>query len=136
MVNLEVLVALLRDKKDFAILRDEQWYRIPVNHTPGRWPPDVIGFYLPKAFGEDAFTIRFFGVIEDIERVKRRVLFPNEFENSKSDNYYHRIQIKALKDLPNPIPCRLPRAIVFIPTSWDKFVHAEELNDLYDDSPL
>jgi hypothetical protein len=36
----------------------------------------------------------------------------------------------------SPIPCRLPRPVVFIPTTWQKFSQAEELNDLYDDSPL
>ena len=46
----EVLVALLKEKSDFAILRDQGWYRIPVEHQPERWPPDWLAFYLPSAF--------------------------------------------------------------------------------------
>jgi very-short-patch-repair endonuclease len=136
MSNKNVLVALLRDKKDFVTLKSEGWYRIPVDHTPGRWPPDIIGFYQPRVFGDDAFCIRYFGEVEKIEKVERCSLFQNEFESSRSNKLYHRIQIKQLIELPNKISCRLPRVIVFIPTTWDKLIHAEELNDLYDDSPL
>jgi hypothetical protein len=32
----EVLVAFLRAKVDFAILKELGWYRIPVEHAPGR----------------------------------------------------------------------------------------------------
>jgi len=38
--------------------------------------------------------------------------------------------------LPRPIPSRRWRRIVFIPTTWHKFVQATEINDLYDESPL
>ena len=136
MENQEVLVALLRDKKDFAILQKEHWYRIPIEHTPRRWPPDLIAFYLPRAFSEDAFSIRYIGKVTQIKQVERQKLFPNEFENQKSTKLYHRIQIEALRPLEKPIPCRLARPVVFIPTTWQKFSHAEELNDLFDDSPL
>jgi hypothetical protein len=34
----EVLIALLKDKSDFAILQEQGWYRIPVRHAPRRWP--------------------------------------------------------------------------------------------------
>jgi very-short-patch-repair endonuclease len=136
MSNRNVLVALLRDKKDFTILKTEGWYRIPIDHTPKRWPPDIIGFYQPSAFGKDAFLIRYFGEVVKIEKVERRCLFPNEFESSLSNKLYHRIQIEQLTEHPNPISCRLPRVVVFISTTWPKFIQAEELNDLYDDSPL
>ena len=136
MDNQSVLVALLRDKKDFDILKRENWYRIPVDHTPRRWPPDFIAFYQPKAFGEDAFRIRYFGKVEKIERAERRSLFPNEFESSNANKIYHKIQIERLERLPRPIPSRLPRVVVFIPTVWHKFIHADEINDLFDESPL
>jgi len=132
----EVLVALLRDKKDFYILQTEGWYRIPVEHTPRRWPPAYIGFYQPKAFGADAFRIRYFGKVTKIEQVQRCELFPTEFESAKSYQVYHRIEFERLERLPRAIPSRLARSVVFIPTTWNKFIHAEELNDLFDESPL
>jgi len=136
MADQEVLVALLRDKKDYALLKGEGWYRIPIEHTPKRWPPDIIGFYQPKAFGADAFRIRHYGKVLKIDQVERRSLFPNEFESSKSKRMYHQIHIERLEQLPRPIPTRLTRPIVFIPTVWTKFIQAEELNDLFDESPL
>ena len=136
MENQEVLVALLRDKKDFAILQTEGWYRIPIDHTPRRWPPDFISFYQPKSFGSDAFRIRYFGKVTKIDQVKRHDLFPNEIISSKTDKLYHRIQFERLENRPRPIPSRLARPVVFISTTMHKFIHAEELNDLFDESPL
>ena len=136
MANQEVLVALIRDKKDFAILQTEGWYRIPVEHTPRRWPPDFIAFYQPKAFGADAFRIRYFGKVTRIDQVQRRELFPNEFDSVNADRLYHRIQFEPLKQHPHTIPCRFARPVVFIPTTWHKFIHADELNDLFDESLL
>lgn len=136
MEHREILVALLKNKKDFAILRDEGWYRIPVNHTPKRWPPDYIGFYQPKAFEEDAFQIRYFGKVKKIDRVERRDLFPNEIESAKAGTEYHRILIESLIERQNPIYTRLPRSVVFISTTMHKFINAGELNDLFDESPL
>jgi very-short-patch-repair endonuclease len=136
MANQEVLVALLQNRKDFGILQTEGWYRIPVEHTPRRWPPDFIAFYQPRSFGPDAFRVRYFGKIARIDQVERRSLFPDEFDSAKSNKVYHKIQLERLEPLPTPIPCRIPRKIIFIPTLWHKFILAEELNDLYDDSPL
>jgi very-short-patch-repair endonuclease len=136
MDNPEVLIALLRDKKDFAILQDQGWYRIPIGHTPRRWPPDYIAFYQPKAFGEDAFRIRYYGKVKRIDRALRRDLFPNEFESARANLEYHRIQFEKLERHPRSIHSRLPRPVVFIPTTWTKFIRADELNDLFDESPL
>ena len=132
----EVLVALLRAKSDFSILQTEGWYRIPVENAPKRWPPEYIAFYQPKAFGADAFRIRYFGKVAQIETVARRELFPREFESDNSSRQYHCIRIERLEALPRPIPCRVPRVVIFIPTTWDKFIQADELNDLFDESPL
>ena len=41
-----------------------------------------------------------------------------------------------LQRIQRPILSRRWRRIVFIPTTWQKFTAAEEINDLYDESPL
>jgi len=136
MTDGEVLVALLRDLKDFSILQTEGWYRIPLAHTPKRWPPEYLAFYQPRAFKGDAFRIRYFGKVAQTTTVARRDLFPNELESQRSNKLYHCIKLEHLEALPQPIPCRLARKVVFIPTTWHKFITAEELNDLFDESPL
>ena len=35
----EVLVAIMNNKRDFAILQEQLWYRVPVDTAPKRWPP-------------------------------------------------------------------------------------------------
>jgi very-short-patch-repair endonuclease len=134
--NSEVLVALLKEKSHFNNLREQNWYHIPVENTPKRWPPDWLAFYQPKAFGTDAFRIRHFGRVKEITQVPYRKLFPSKFESSKSEKRYHQIFIEKLEKLPRPIPSRIPRSIVFIPTTWHKFINADQLNDLFDESPL
>ena len=41
----ELLVAVLKRKRDLAILQKEGWYRIPVSTAPSRWPPRWIAFF-------------------------------------------------------------------------------------------
>ena len=132
----EVLVAFLPSKADFAILQSQGWYRIPVAKKPKRWPPKYLAFYQPKAFGDDAFKICYFGLVQNIDIVTRKDIFPNEIESERSQKQYYRLWIQSLKEREKPIPSRLPRRIIFIPTTLDKFNLAEQLNDLFDDSPL
>lgn len=132
----EVLIAILRDKSDFAILQDQGWYRIPVKHKPRRWPPRWLAFYQPKAFGDDSYRIRYYGEVGDIQLARRKELFPDEFPNPKSDQEYYRITLNELKERDFPIISSRPRRFVFIPTTWRKFSYANFINDLFDDSPL
>jgi len=132
----EVLVAIMNNKADFAILQDRGWYRIPVASAPKRWPPKWLGFYQTKIFGEEAYSVNYYGRVGDIQIVRRRQLFPHEPDNPKSDRRYYQIHLSDIEKLPAPIYSRRWRRIVFIPTTWRKFVEAVEINDLYDESPL
>ena len=132
----ELLVALLKEKSDFAILQEQGWYRIPVASRPRSWPPNWLAFYQPNAFGEDAYRIRYFGEISRIQIVKRSELFPNELLSHLSEKEYFQIFIKQLEERVVPIPSYRPRRLVFIPTTLQKFHLADQINDLFDDSPL
>ena len=81
----EVLVALLKEKAHFHNVSQENWYHIPVETAPKRWPPTYIAFYQPKAFGADAFRIRYFGRVKEIIQSPYKKLFPNKFDSQKSD---------------------------------------------------
>ena len=132
----EVLVALLKEKADFAILQEQGWYRIPIASAPKRWPPKWLAFYQPKAFKEGAFRVHYYGEVADIQVVPRSVLFPNEFESARSGQKYYKLALKSLDALDRPILSLRPRRLVFIPTTLGKFSRAEQINDLFDDSPL
>ncbi len=136
----EVLVAIMNDKRDFAILREHNWYRIPVTSAKkwlkNRWPPKWVAFYQTKVFGDEAYSIRYYAKAIQIKKVRRLQLFPNEPIGKKSQRQYYQLILSPLKQLPQPIFSRRWRRIVFIPTTWQKFIQASEINDLYDDSPL
>ncbi len=132
----EVLVAIMNDKGDFAILQEEKWYRIPVESAPKRWPPKWIAFYQTKKFEDDAFAVNYYGRVGKIEVVERRELFPNEIPSVKSKRKYCRIRLEDVERLESPIRSARWRRIVFISTTWDKFITAAEINDLFDESRL
>jgi very-short-patch-repair endonuclease len=135
----EVLIALLPRLSSLETLRTELWYHIPIETAPQkRWPPKLLAFYQGKVYGkEDAYKIRYFGEVEHIDIVPRKELFPNDMENQyKAERLYYRLQLKSLEERPKPIVSYRPRRLVFIPTTMHKFVHAEQINDLFDGSSL
>lgn len=132
----EILIAIMNNKRDFGILQDEGWYRIPVVSAPKRWPPKWLAFYQTKVFEDEAFAVRYYGRVSGIEVVDRKTLFPKEPPNPKSNRKYYQLRLERVDTLDNPITTNRPRRLVFIPTTWHKFIHAEKLNDLFDDSPL
>ena len=136
----DVLVAILNNLADFRILCEQLWYRIPVSSvekwlTPS-WPPHWLAFYQTKVFKEEAWAIRYYAKIHGIRKASRRELFPNEPPNAKQHKKYYQCLLEPLLVLPQPIFSRRWRRIVFIPTTWEKFSTAVEINDLYNESPL
>jgi very-short-patch-repair endonuclease len=136
----EVLVAIMNSPTDFAIAQDRHWYRIPVSSVQRflkeRWPPEWLAFYQTKVFGSERYSIRHYARVVDIHKVFRWQLFPDEPVNEKTNRQYYQLMLSPLKQLPKPILSLRWRRILFIPTTWQKFVSAMEINDLYDESPL
>lgn len=136
--NNELLVALLPRTTALKRLKTEGWYHIPVENAPKRWAPEVMAFFQGKVFGdEEAYKIRYFGEVERIDVVPRKELFRTTKRNQfKAERLYYRIQLKDLKMRYQPIISQRPRRIVFLPTTLEKFERAEQINDLFDGSPL
>jgi hypothetical protein len=136
----EVLVAIVNKKLDFAILREQLWYRIPVSSVEKwikeRWSPKWLAFYQTMAFGAEKHAINYFAEVLDIREVRRWQLFPDEPRDEKGNRRYYQVFLKSILTLPKPIYSRRFRRIIFIPTTWEKFVNASEINDLFDESSL
>lgn len=138
----ELLVALLPRTSALQILQTELWYHMPVQSMPGRWQdgwrPKAMAFYQGKAFGQaEAYQIRYFGVVDHIELVPRKELFPDDEANQhKADALYYQVFLHALQLRYRPIVSYRPRRLVFVPTTLAKFETAEQINDLFDGSPL
>ena len=136
----EVLVAIMNNQADFKIACDHHWYRIPVDKADKwlreKWPPEWLAFYQTKAFGAYAYSINDYARVFKIRKARRRQLFPDRPQDKKSDKMYYQLVLEPLKQLAQPIISQKRRRIVFIPTTWEKFVSAAEINDLYHGNPL
>jgi hypothetical protein len=127
-----VLVALLNNRRDFEIARDEGWYRIPLKHAPPSTTEAVVlAFYFTRAFGEEKWAIHWYAPVRGHELVRRRDLLPIEPDHPHADAPYYKLQLGPLVRLERPIPSLRWRRITFIETSWDRFSTAQEINDLY-----
>jgi very-short-patch-repair endonuclease len=133
----DVLVAIVKDRRDLEIARTERWYRIPVRSAPknleaARW----LAFYQTKAFGEERWAIRYYAPILGRSILKRRDLLPDQPDHPRAHQDYYKLELGELHCLERPIISRRGRRVVFIPTTWEKFCRAEEINDLFHESPL
>jgi hypothetical protein len=127
-----VLVAIMNNQRDFEIARDEGWYRVPQRHAPeSTTEAAVLAFYFTKAFGDEKWSIRWYGPVRGHELARRRDLFPDAPSHPRADEAYYRLQLGPLIQLELPIYSLRWRRITFIETSWDRFTAAEEINDLY-----
>jgi len=133
----DVLVALLKYTESLDILLSEGWHHIPVAAYEKYTELKTLAFYQGSKFGADeAYKIHYYGEVSGMDIVQRKELFPNdEKHKDKAENYYYRLWVKP-KALPHPILSTRPRRLVFIPTTWEKVRLAEQINDLFDDSPL
>lgn len=132
----EALVAVMNNKADFAILQEHLWYRIPVASAPKRWPPKYLALYQTKIFENEGYAVNYYGAVRDVQVVERKELFPNEIASAKAGRKYYRVRLESLEKLVTPIQSKRLRRIVFIPTTWQKLIRANEINDLFDESPL
>jgi very-short-patch-repair endonuclease len=132
----QVLVALVNNRRDFETIQTEGWYRIPVKSAPRAVQARYVAFYLTKIFKEEGWSIRFWAEIRKRTVVKRRDLLPDDLPHPRADDEYYKLELGPLQQRNPPIISRRGRRIVFIPTTWEKFQRAKEINDLFHDSPL
>ena len=136
----EVLVAILNNLSDFDVARDKHWYRVSVDSAhkwlKNRWPPQWLAFYQTKVLGTEAHAVNYYARVLDVQEVDRWQLFPDQPRDERAMRRYCKLTISPLVRLPKPILSRRLRRIVFIAPTWEKFINAYEINDLYDESPL
>jgi very-short-patch-repair endonuclease len=129
--NSRVLVAVMNSPRDFEIVVNQRWYRIPFARAPRRLGADFLAFYQTKAFAEEGWAINYYSAIRRYRLVPRRVLLPAEPDHPAADTLYYKIEVGPLLRLPHPIPSARLRRITFIPT----LLKADEINDLWRGGP-
>lgn len=126
----------MNDPAAWKIVREAGWYRVPIDTAPRHWPPKWIAFYQTKVFEDEAFAVRYFGKVTEIRTATRRELFPDEPSGEKSGRFYYQVFLEKIEELPEPVFSLRRRLIVFISTTMHQLMTAEEINDLYGESPL
>lgn len=132
------LVGIVPRRNLWDVIRKEGWYHIPVEAAPRNVSfAKYIAFYFPKAFGaEQRHKVNYYADVRKVNIIKRIQLFPRESSHKRAQKDYYQFHIGQIKKLPKPIPSRKWRRIIHIPTTYQKLFAAEEINDLYDTSPL
>ncbi|MDX1993492.1 MAG: hypothetical protein SF029_13970 [bacterium] len=127
-----VLVGVINRKRDFVSARDEQWYRIPQNQLPNGVHTDYLAFFLSGGvFKEQSGGIHYYARFAGVELVYRRDLLPKEAEHPRANDVYYRVALKDWTSKQPPILNPTRRTVTFIHTTWDRFVHATTIADLY-----
>jgi len=132
------LVGIIPRKKLWPKIQKERWYHIPVQSAPKNAEKiGYLAFYFPKVFGDEyQYKVVYYAKVLGCEVTKRIDLFPDEPAHPRAMDDYFKFSLAEIEKLPSPIPSKKWRRIIHIPTSLEKLLSAEEINDLWDSSPL
>ena len=126
-----VLVAYLPHPSDFTVVQSEGWYRIPQKHVPKGLYAEYIAFYFGRHFHADKWAIHYYAPRLGHELTTRQALLPHEPTHPRANEMYYKVQLGPLQRLERPIISLRWRRVTFIHTTWDRFMDATEINDLF-----
>lgn len=126
-----VLVAYVPEPADFALIREQGWYRIPQKVAPKGLYAEYFAFYFGRRFGAEKWAVHYYAERLGHELTTRRLLIPAEPDHPRADAFYYKVQLGPLHRLPEPIVSLRWRRITFLHTTWDRFQDAREINDLF-----
>lgn len=133
--NKNVLVCVLKSKRDLNLLIAEKWYRIPMAHMPAR-KFKYLAFYQPVSFGRRGKRILYYAKILNYQIAKRRKLLPKETGHSRAENFYLKIRIGKIKKLLYPVKNITPRRISFGFTTIKRLLKSKNILELYNVEPI
>lgn len=126
-----VLVGVVNRVKDLDHVRYDHWYRIPHGRISGGIHAEYLAFFLSRAFGEQNGAIHFYARRTGHELVRRQDLLPDEASHPRASQLYYKVQLGELRDRVPPVENPTRRPITFIYTTWDRFMAAKQISDLY-----
>lgn len=112
-----VLVALVPTLRDWHILHEQGWYRIPVRSAPQPMQYGYIAFDQTRGWGQPDWAVNWWAHIAQIKEATRLGLLPREERQPWALERCYQLDLIELRPLPAPIPSRRRRFIVFISTT-------------------
>lgn len=131
-----VLVSVINRRRDLVYARDQHWYRIPQHRMPRGVTAEYIAFFLSRSFGERNGAVHYYAERRGLELATRRDLIPTEADHARADEVYYRVALGSLQTKDPPVMNETKRPITFIYTTWDRFVNARKIADLYSDDDI
>lgn len=128
-----VLVAFMPRPRDFEIVCQQGWYRIPQKFAPKGLYAEYVAFYFGRRFGEQKWAIHYYARNNGHELARRIDLIADEPQHPRAQDIYYKVQLGQLVQLERPILSLHWRRVLFLHTTWDRFQDAAELNDLFID---
>ncbi len=125
-----VLIAWIPEPSDFELVRQQHWYRIPLEYAPKGMHAEYIAFYFGHEFGDEKWAIHYYCRRLGHELTTRAALVPDQPAHPRADHLYYKLQLGPLIKLQRPIVSLRWRRLTFVHTTWDRFQEATEINDL------
>ncbi|MBZ0291632.1 MAG: hypothetical protein K8L99_03605 [Anaerolineae bacterium] len=130
-----VLVGVINRKRDYRHLHDDHWYRIPQQRMRRGIHTEYLAFFLSgKVFGDQSGTIPCYARLSGLELTYRRDLLPKEADHPRANDVYYKVQLGKVQEKTPPITNPTRRPITFVFTTWDRFVQARTISDLYSEA--
>ncbi|MGF1506379.1 MAG: hypothetical protein ACFB51_14795 [Anaerolineae bacterium] len=131
-----VLVGVMPNPDDLTRAMQQHWYRVPVEKAPKGIHAEYIAFYFTRHFPEDLrWGIHYYARRTGHELARRVELLPDEPDHPRAQQMYFKVQLGTLKRKSPPIVSQTWRRITFIHTTWDRFVAARVVSDLFSTDP-
>lgn len=128
-----VLVAYVPQPADFELIQQVGWYRIPQRHAPKGLHAEYFAFYFGQRFAAEKWAIHYYAPQLGHELTTRLALFPDQPDHPRAQEMYYKVQLGPLQKLKQPIVSLRWRRVTFLHTTWDRFLDATEINDLFVD---
>jgi hypothetical protein len=127
-----VLVGVINTKRDLGFALNDGWYRIPQSQMPKGVYQEYIALFLSgKVFKSQSGTIAYYARRGGVELARRRDLIPKQADHARADRMYYRVAVEDVQPKVPPIRNESKRSISFIHTTWDRFVKATTIRELY-----
>jgi very-short-patch-repair endonuclease len=128
--NKNVLVGVIKNRRDFRILLKDGWYRIPLLHMPKR-KFSYIAFYQPTSFGKNGKRIEYYARAGKRVIVQRIYLLPKEKDHPRAHDMYAKIECNKIQKLPKTIKNISPRRVSFGFTTLKSLLTSKNILELY-----
>jgi hypothetical protein len=126
-----VLVGVVNRRRDLEYASSAHWYRIPQERMPHGVQTEYVALFLSRAFKERNGAVHYYAEVKGVELVYRHWLLPDEPNHPNAHKIYYRVALGDLLNKHPPIRNLSKRRLSFVYTTWDRFIQARTITDLY-----